>query len=285
MEQQYNKKHLNNEESEINFLKDNQERILGIVGCKGSGKTHTILKLLEFYMNSNIHNYSEHHLILPSYLNENDKDQYNFLKNRKDVYIYTKYSPLVLKKIYVEQLKESVNGKKIVLVIDDSSQYGQDLSTDKNFISIMTMSRHLKIKLIIAVHTLKKILCPVIRMNLDGLMIFKITNNKLLNDAYDEFFSMYGDFKNYQDFKKFYFDNVFCIKHNFIFLNILDNMYSCTGKDFNFINYNYPEKENAKGKIKTIEVDDEKDKIMQKIEIKTKQQQMIEAYNKMKNKK
>ena len=270
---------------EYNYLTEDQEKITGIIGVKGSGKTHLILKTLEFYMNSNIHHYDAYHLILPSFLNDNDSSQYDFLRNRKDVIIYTKYSPLVLEKIVQEKLKNK--NSRIVLVVDDSTQFGKDMTNDETFKYIVTCSRHIKIRTIIATHTLKKIIDPAIRSNLDSLFIMGISNRKLLEDIYDEFFSLFREWGNFKQFLETYQEKVFLNKeHNFIFLNTILKEYSTDGNKMKFVNYEYNyENQGKKNNIKLIEVDTQKDEMKQKIEVKNKKQLMIQKYNEAKNKK
>lgn len=255
---------------ELDFIQDDQERISISIGAKGGGKTRTVLCLMKFFMSLEVPRYHRYHLIMPSYKIDNDQEQYDFLRGRKDVFIYTKYSPLVLQRVLNEQTAEQRknNDFRTFFLIDDSTQYGSDLNSDPIFLNFMTTSRHLKIKIMAIYHACKKVLAPAVRANIDYLIIYKITNDKLLNDIYDEFFSMYPDFKNYTEFKKWYYDKIFMTKHNFIFMSLIECQFTGDGKDFFVCNHDFSPyfPHTNKQNVKVIEVDGEKDKIKQKFE-------------------
>ena len=87
-------------------------------------------------------------------------------------------------------------------MVDDAS--GELLKqVDASFIQLATTTRHFAgCTVYVCVHSCKKILSPIIRQNLDHLFIYRIINVKLLEDLYDEYFSMLFD--NFKQFKQFY---------------------------------------------------------------------------------
>jgi len=208
-------------DGELEFLKDDQSRIICFVGAKGTSKTYTVLHLIKFWMK--VKKFKTYHLVLPSFKNDHDQEQYEFIRKSKEkTIIYTKYSPLVVNKV----LSEKKNPKEATLfVIDDATASGNDISTDPVFIKCVMESRHLNIQIIIIIHSLKKVLQPAIRANLDYLFLFKITNNKLLESFYEEFLSLFPDFVNYKEFKNIYYQKVLKGKYNAVFLNCLTHEY------------------------------------------------------------
>lgn len=263
------KKVIHNSNLEEEFLSDDQCRISVFVGIKGSSKTYTILHLLKKYIDT--HRYTRYYLIFPSYLNDNDQEQYEFLRQVKDknikIKLFTKYSPSVIKTIMKERKKDEK--ENALLIIDDSTDQGVDLSKDKNFIHIITTSRHIKLAIHLVTHTLKKVLSPVVRNNIDYLFTYRIVNKTLLESLYDELFSSFPDWTNFKDFSQWYFKNILKVQYTCIFLNCLSMDYDYHVKDWKLMNPKATAVKNIKAKpaanIKVQEVDAEKDFQKEKI--------------------
>ena len=126
-------------------------------------------------------------------------NSYDFLKNQKQVFIYPHYSEKISS--IVDKDRRTF---RTLMIADDAS--GELLKQiDATFIQIITTTRHYAgCTVYVCVHSCKKILSPIIRQNLDSLFIYRIINARLLDDLYQEYFSMLFD--NFKEFKKFYLE-------------------------------------------------------------------------------
>jgi hypothetical protein len=257
---------MNNIDCEMDFLKDDQSRVIAMVGVKGSSKTFTTLNFIKFALVSKRFK-NAIHLIFPSYKNDNDQEQYEYLKHadkKQKINIYSKYSPLVIK--HIVNNTDKTKGASLV-VIDDSTSSGQDISSDQTFLHFVTTSRHLNITLILIAHNLRKVFNPTIRSNIDYFFFFRIINSKLLEAVFEEYFSMYPDFKNYKDFKDFYFNNVLKEEYQGLFLDSRNNKYCTNIKQWHINTFDFSKYFNGKSKkIKPVDVDTDKDKILMRLE-------------------
>ncbi len=254
----------NNIDCELDFLKNDSNRICCMVGAKGSSKTYTMLNLIKFYLLQN--RFKTYHLILPAYKNDNDQEQYEFLKHtdkKAKILIYTKYSPLVLENI----INKSDKKNQQLVVIDDGTQYGNMLN-ESTFTELITTSRHLKITLFFITHSMKSVMTPKVRANIDYLFIYRITNDKLLRGSvYEEFFSMLPDFKDYNEFKHFYYNKILKDKYNGLFLDVIDNKYCDNIKYWAVNTVDLDSRFNIKShKINEIDVNPTTDIMLQKME-------------------
>lgn len=255
----------NNKEIENELLSDDQSRIIISCGVKQSSKTFNLLSYLHccFIMKR----YKHYHLVLPNFGHEADDDQYKFMNNySKDnkISIYNKYSPLVIKKVVGKQNREPT-----LFVIDDATSQGGDISNSHAFQRLLTESRHLNITVYIIVHSLKKVLSPLLRANCDYLMLFRVTNINLLKTFYEEMLGLYPCFKNFNDFKNQYFEKILNIKYNGMFLNLLNLKLTMDIKGFNMNNCDYSIYDSikeVKKELKVISVDPEKDKLLEILE-------------------
>jgi hypothetical protein len=269
-------------DSEIKFLKDILDtcRIIISCGVKGSSKTFTILNFLKFCIINRC--YTTFYLVMPNFNNDQNTEQYEFLsKSGANIKIYTRYSPLVMSMIIASQLK---NKQKSILVIDDGTSSGKDISHDETFQKAVTESRHLQLTIWLVTHALSNIISPMIRANVDYVFLYKVTNDKLLESFYQEYLSLFPDFKNYPEFKKMFFAQVLKVQYNGLFLNMKEHVYCMNVKDWKLntedLDKLLPHKK--KTHIKAVEVDTKKDQIIQSLE--EKKQKLILA-GKIKEKK
>lgn len=269
----------NEKECELEWLKDDQSRVTLMCGVKGSSKTYTLLNWIRFCMLTK--RFTNYYLILPSYSTDHDKQQYEFLNHSNDkIKIYTRYSPLVMKQIVTYQLSEK---EPSVLIIDDATSSGHDISSDESFINAITTTRHLQLSILFVTHNLLRVVSPTIRANCDHIFLFKVSNSKLLESFYNEYLSMYPDFESFKHFKSEYQKHVLSIKYNALFLNLLENSFNWNVKNWNINTYNLNDRFTKKiiqPNIKTQEVDTKKDIIKQKIIDSNTRQKMIQQIKK-----
>jgi len=184
------------QDHEKQFLKDLEiGRFVLAIGSKGSGKSY----LMTSYLKHALHNktYKNIHFVCPVGIKGEANNSYNFLENQKHVLVYPHYTETVSKRVDADRRKDTT-----LFIIDDAS--GELLhNIDNTLIQLITTTRHFKkCTIYICVHSAKRVLTPIIRQNLDHLFIYRIVNVKLLQDFYDEYFSMLFD--NFIQFKKFY---------------------------------------------------------------------------------
>lgn len=250
---------MNHKDTSAEFLKDTLDtcRIILAAGVKGSSKSYTMLNFLKFCILTKV--YQTFHLIMPNFKSDQNQEQYEFLKHIPKgvkVIIYTKYSSVVMSRIIDVQERD---GTTALCVVDDATASGSDISRDINFVKTMTESRHLKLCLYVIVHCLKKVLSPTIRANIDYILLYKVTNDKLLRSFYEEYMSMMPDFINYQQFKHFYFERVLNVKYNGFFLDLQQNKYCANVKNWWMNTYDFDV--HMTGKPRKIEIKEEPKKI------------------------
>jgi len=181
---------------EQDFLKDLEiGRFVIAIGSKGSGKSYLMTSYLKHALYNN--SYKNIHFVCPVGIKGEANGSYSFLENQKHVLVYPHYSEAVAKRVDSDRKKAPT-----LFIIDDAS--GELLhNIDNTLIQLITTTRHFKkCSIWICVHSAKRILTPIIRQNLDHLFIYRIINMKLLDDFYQEYFSMLFD--NFKTFKDFY---------------------------------------------------------------------------------
>jgi len=182
------------QQSEYKFLKELRETDRCVVVCaqKGGGKTYWALAYLKYALIENI--YDSVHFVCPCFQYEQNSS-YSWLKGMKDVYIYNKYSPLVTDRV----VRDKNNGKRTLYLLDDSTHGLSTSFGDKedNLLEIFTQSRHMKITCICILHSFSKILAPSIRNNIDFVIIFRVSNERLLECIHGEFLSLKDGYRNF----------------------------------------------------------------------------------------
>lgn len=181
---------------EEDFVKDLETgRFVLAIGAKASGKSY----LMTSYLKNALKNetYENVHIVLPIGIKGEANNSYQFLENQKHVLVYPHYVENVAKRVDADRKK----GKTLFIIDDASGELLKNI--DNTLIQLITTTRHYKgCTIWICVHSAKKVLTPLIRQNLDSLFIYRIINMKLLQDMYDEYFSMLFD--SFIDFKAFY---------------------------------------------------------------------------------
>lgn len=208
------------QQSEYKFLKELNEtdRCVVICGTKGSGKTYWALAYLKYALIENL--YDSIHFICPCYQYEQN-DSYSWLKGMKNVYIYNKYSPLVTDRV----VRDKMSGKRTLYLLDDSTHGLRTSFGDKEdaLLEIFTQSRHMKIACFCLLHSFSSILAPSIRNNIDFVVLFRISNEKLLKfGIHEEFLSMKSGFEDYKIFKALFNKEVNEQKYHGMIINNID---------------------------------------------------------------
>jgi len=178
-------------------------RIIVSYGIKGSGKTYEMMLMIKYFLASKI--FDEFHLILPTFKYEKD-NQYSFLKQYKNVFVYDTYHGGIAKELISNALKniKQKKEKRVFFGIDDSTHMANAMKNCTYLSEIFTTSRHCKICLWMCMHASKSVLGKVMRCNIDILLVHKISNGALLQDLFDEFFSNMPIFNNnIKEFKDF----------------------------------------------------------------------------------
>ena len=180
------------------FLKDTTDvgRFILSIGSKGSGKSYLLCSYLRYVIKNKI--FDKIHFCCPAFSGEANKT-YDFLKDQKHILIYPHYTQQLSKIVDKDRRKF-----KTLMIVDDAS--GELLKQiDNTFVQLSTTTRHYEgCTIYVCVHSCKRILSPIIRQQLDHLFVYRIINANLLQDLYDEYFSMM--FNNFKEFKKFYLE-------------------------------------------------------------------------------
>lgn len=201
---------------EDEFLNDEECFVCLSLGIKGSGKTTLLLSYIKYCMVNNV--YSDYHLVLPQYNNaqDNGKSQYGFLKNMKNTFIYTKYDSVISKNINTITSKTS-NTKKTFYCVDDATASGIDIKKDIPLLELITMARHQKVSVWILMHAARSVLSVTIRANVDYMFVYRLSNLKIVQALFEEYFSLSG-FDNVKSFVRYIMD-IFETKFNSLFLS------------------------------------------------------------------
>lgn len=195
MEQVYNNS------LESNYINDDEDRCSIILGTRGSGKSTFLINLLKYYYTNET--FDAFHLILPSYklARSDGHGQYEDISKMKNTFIYSGYSPSILKKLVKKKPNE-----RILFACDDATSQGHDITKDPAFLKFFFESRHYRISTILVVHSARKILEKSIRSNCDYLFLARCSNRALRHDLWEEFFST--DISKFDEFEYKYINEV-----------------------------------------------------------------------------
>ena len=166
-------------EKTINEMKD--DRFIVSIGGKGSGKSSLLLSFIK----QNYHLYDMIFLFLPAFGNETD-NKYAFMNDYPNIFIQTG----LLTNTFINFVHSACQGTyRVFFGIDDATGYGDIISSSDILRQMITTTRHIKCTIWMCIHASKKILAPAFRSNIDYLFIHHLSNQKLTDDLYDEFFS------------------------------------------------------------------------------------------------
>jgi len=204
------------------------------IGTKGSGKTYLMLKYLKFALKNDL--YDQYVLVLPMFTMEQN-NSYKFI-NAKDkrIYVFESYNEVITANLLKQQEKDKVK-KKVLFIIDDAS--GENVfRIDPSLQHMITSIRHYNIGCWMLIHSTSNILSPFIRQQCDLLLLYKITNYKLLKNIYEEFLSLMEDYTG-NNGHKFFIDKVINVqkeKYQCIYMNIRTGSIDYNVKKWNFEN-------------------------------------------------
>ena len=195
-------------------------RVCLAIGQKGSGKSYTLLNFLRHCFINKL--FEQYILILPSYSCEAD-DSYKFINYKdKNIYIFESYDSYISEQFLQSQSKQK---KHTLFVIDDASS--QNIwNIDNALKHIITILRHLDTCLYIIAHAASNILSPFLRMNVDVLLLSKITNHKLLETIHEEYLSLTKEYFRIEGKRKFIQDYIELNKNPYqiIYLDLRKNI-------------------------------------------------------------
>jgi hypothetical protein len=165
------------------------DRVVCSIGGKGTAKSTLLLN----YIKKNYHLYDMIFLFLPAFSNETDK-KYDFMNKYPNIFIQTG----LLTETFINFVHESSqHGKRTFFGLDDATGYGDIISSSNTLKQMITTSRHIKTTIWLCIHASKKILVPAFRSNIDYLFVHHLSNQKLSDDIYTEFFSKKINKKDY----------------------------------------------------------------------------------------
>jgi hypothetical protein len=178
-----------------NFIGDKkiQGKVIMSLGTKGSGKTHCLTQYLKLCLKNKV--YDAYYLVLPAYMIEAN-DTYKFLKPHKNVVIMTGYMPDMTEKLMNSIIKAKKRGKnpRTLYAIDDSSAEELDHNKmDEAMKKFITSIRHYHTDLFLVTHATNSCMSPFLRGQVDIMLLYKMTNYKLMKIIFEEFLSLtYG---------------------------------------------------------------------------------------------
>jgi hypothetical protein len=186
-----------NNSLEKEFLQSLKKNTMMIqVGCRHSGKTTWAMSLLAFLLQED-NFYHEFHLVLPTYSTGQTGGTFDWLdrlpeKLKKKITIYCDFSLVI-----VERLIEESDGKTNRFFYVDDATAEQELFSQSDIMrSLSSKARHYKITTMICLHFMK-LRNTLLRCSAEWLIIHRMTDNKVLENIYDESASLFWDKKQF----------------------------------------------------------------------------------------
>lgn len=184
------------------FLDPTQSPILLCLGQKGGGKSFRTMTLLMWLLRNNI--FDQYFLILPTFYYE-ASNSYAWLKPFEDkVFIAREYTP-EMSQAFLQRKDETIPPHAIprtFLWLDDVGM-NENFRMDRSFVGLLSVARHKRLSICLCYHSLTSghTLSPFVRQNVTHTLLFRVTNEKLLESIYEELISMTGQFERFKDFK------------------------------------------------------------------------------------
>lgn len=168
-----------------------------ILSCGGRGSGKSTFMLATLHACYDMGTYEDYNLIFPS-LHVEASGAYEWCLKVKHFTIYTGYHESILEKIYKRNQDEDKR-KRTLIIIDDATAFASDLHRGVNddIVKLVCQLRHVKVTIWLLVHSLKNVISPVLRDNLSYLIIYDITNKRLLNTIWEEYLSVFVDEKQF----------------------------------------------------------------------------------------
>lgn len=187
------------------FMDCQQSPILLCIGQKGGGKSFRVMSMLMWLLHHDV--YDQYFLILPTYFYE-AANSYAWLKPFADkVFIAKEYSAdfsdAILKRPDETMAPHLI--PRTFLWMDDVGM-NEDFRSDRSFVGLLSVARHKRLSVCLCYHSLTSghTLSPFLRQNVTHTLLFRVTNEKLLENVYEELVSMTGLFPRFREFKYAY---------------------------------------------------------------------------------
>ncbi|MBU6172226.1 MAG: hypothetical protein KGQ60_00385 [Planctomycetes bacterium] len=197
---------VNLEEQLQNMFQDTtQSPILLCLGQKGGGKSFRTMTLLMWLLRNNI--FDQYFLVLPTFYYE-ASNSYAWLKPFEDrVFIAREYTP-EMSQAFLNRKDETVPPHTIprtFLWLDDVGM-NESFRMDRSFVGLLSVARHKRLSVCLCYHSLTSghTLSPFLRQNVTHTLLFRVTNEKLLESIFEELISMTGHFDRFREFKQVY---------------------------------------------------------------------------------
>lgn len=187
------------------FRDTTQSPILLCLGQKGGGKSFRTMTLLMWLLRNNV--FDQYFLVLPTFHYE-ACNSYAWLKPFADrVFVCKEYTPEI-SQAFLDRRDETVPPHEIprtFLWLDDVGM-NEEFRNDRAFVGLLSVARHKRLSVCLCYHSLTSghTLSPFLRQNVTHTLVFRVTNEKLLESIYEELISMTGHFPRFRDFKQVY---------------------------------------------------------------------------------
>ncbi len=187
------------------FSDPSQSPILLCLGQKGGGKSFRTMTMLMWLIRNNV--FDQYFLVLPTFHFE-ACNSYAWLRPFEDkVFITKEYTP-EMSTAFLQRADETVPPHEIprtFLWLDDVG-VNESFRMDRSFVSLLSVARHKRLSVCLCYHSLTSghTLSPFLRQNVTHTLLFRVTNEKLLESIFEELISMTGHFARFRDFKETY---------------------------------------------------------------------------------
>lgn len=182
-----------------------QSPILLCLGQKGGGKSFRTMTLIMWLLRNNV--FDQYFLVLPTFQFE-ASNSYAWLKPfAEKVFIAKEYTP-EMSQAFLDRKDSEIPPHEIprtFLWMDDVGM-NETFRTDRQFVGLLSIARHKRLSVCICYHSLTSghTLSPFLRQNVTHTLLFRVTNEKLLESIFEELISMTGHFQRFRDFKDVY---------------------------------------------------------------------------------
>lgn len=182
-----------------------QAPILLCLGQKGGGKSFRTMTILMWLLRNNV--FDQYFLVLPTFFFE-AANSYAWLKPfQHKVFILREYTPEI-SQAFLRRPDETIPPHQIprtFLWMDDVGM-NENFRNDRHFVGLLSVARHKRLSVCLCYHSLSSghTLSPFLRQNVTHTLLFRVTNEKLLESVYEELISMTGHFQRFREFKQVY---------------------------------------------------------------------------------
>jgi hypothetical protein len=163
------------------------------------------MTMLMWLLRNNV--FDQYFLVLPTFFFE-AANSYAWLKPfEHKVFILKEYTPDI-SLAFLERPDETIPPHKIprtFLWMDDVGM-NETFRNDRHFVGLLSVARHKRLSVCLCYHSLSSghTLSPFLRQNVTHTLLFRVTNEKMLESVYEELISMTGHFQRFREFKQMY---------------------------------------------------------------------------------